>query len=46
VGDRPPALLASAASAYFTIGVQMPSTAGNSYQGRSASVDLTWHIDQ
>src|SRR3954447_18709099 len=34
------------ASAYFTIGVQMPSTAGNSYQGRSASIDLTWHLDQ
>ena len=38
--------LASGASAYFTIAVQLPSTAGNSLQGRSAAEDFTWHIDQ
>jgi hypothetical protein len=38
--------LAASASAYFTVAVQMPSSAGNSFQGRSASVDFTWHIDQ
>jgi hypothetical protein len=38
--------LAAGASGYFTIGVKLPSTAGNNLQGRSASVDLTWHIDQ
>ena len=38
--------LASGASAYFTIGLQLPSTADNSYQGRSATMDFTFHIDQ
>jgi predicted ribosomally synthesized peptide with SipW-like signal peptide len=31
---------------YFTIGLQMPLTAGNTYQGRAATDSLTWHIDQ
>jgi hypothetical protein len=38
--------LASGTSTYFTITVFMPSTAGNSYQGRQGTMDLTWHIDQ
>src|SRR5437879_1326002 len=38
--------LASGASGYFTISVQLASTAGNSLQGRSAAADLTWHLDQ
>lgn len=38
--------LASGASTYFTISVFMPSTAGNSFQGRKGTMDLTWHIDQ
>lgn len=31
---------------YFTVGVELQGTAGNTVQGRSAAVDLTWHIDQ
>ena len=38
--------LASGASTYFTITVFMPSSAGNTYQGRQGTMDLTWHIDQ
>jgi hypothetical protein len=38
--------LNSATSAYFTIGVKLPTSAGNSLQGRQASMDFTWHIDQ
>ena len=38
--------LASGASAYFTVAVQLPSTAGNSLQGRQATMDWTWHVDQ
>ena len=38
--------LASGASGYFTVSVQMASSAGNSLQGRSASTDFTWHLDQ
>jgi hypothetical protein len=38
--------LTSGTTAYFTIAVQMPSAAGNSYQGRAATIDLTWHLDQ
>jgi hypothetical protein len=33
-------------SAYFTIGMKLSTTAGNSLQGRQASMDFTWHIDQ
>jgi len=33
-------------TAWFTIGVQLPSTVDNTYQGRSASLDLSWHITQ
>jgi predicted ribosomally synthesized peptide with SipW-like signal peptide len=38
--------LTGGAHRYFTIGVELPSTAGNSYQGRAATDSLTWHIDQ
>ena len=38
--------LAAGASGYFKVSVQLPSTAGNSVQGRAAAADLTWHIDQ
>lgn len=38
--------LAATAATYFTIGVQLPSTAGNPLQGRQASMDFTWHVDQ
>jgi hypothetical protein len=38
--------LASNASGYFTIGVQSPSSADNSYQGRQGSFDLGWTIAQ
>jgi len=38
--------LTSGTTAYFTIAVQMPSSAGNTYQGRAATIDLTWHLDQ
>ena len=38
--------LAATASGYFTIAVQMATTAGNTLQGRSAATDFTWHLDQ
>lgn len=31
---------------YFTIGIKLDPTATNTVQGRSATADLTWHIDQ
>jgi hypothetical protein len=31
---------------YFTMGFQLPVSAGNALQGRAASVDFTWHLDQ
>jgi hypothetical protein len=38
--------LAAGASAYFTIGVQSPSSADNTYQGRQLTADLDWYIAQ
>ena len=38
--------LASGAAAYFTVAVQLPSSAGNPLQGRQATMDWTWHVDQ
>jgi hypothetical protein len=38
--------LAAGASAYFTIGVQSPSSADNSFQGRQGTFDLGWTIAQ
>ena len=31
---------------WITVGVKLPSTADNSYQGRSAALALNWHITQ
>ncbi|HEV2756050.1 MAG TPA: hypothetical protein VG318_09780 [Actinomycetota bacterium] len=31
---------------YYTIGVKLPQSTGNSYQGRRASVDFTWTLEQ
>jgi hypothetical protein len=31
---------------YFKIGVKMPTSAGNSYQGRAAAIDFTWYAAQ
>ena len=31
---------------WFTIGVQLPSTADNTFQGRAATLALNWHITQ
>jgi hypothetical protein len=38
--------LASGASAYFKVSVQLPSTADNTFQGRQATADFTWYIAQ
>lgn len=38
--------LTSGTSNYFTIGMMLPSSADNTYQGRQASIDLSWFIQQ
>jgi hypothetical protein len=38
--------LSAGASAYFTIGIQSPSSADNTYQGRQLTADLDWYIAQ
>jgi hypothetical protein len=38
--------LAAGASAYLKVGVKLPSDADNTYQGRKASISLSWLIDQ
>ena len=38
--------LAAGASRYFKIGLMLPSAADNSYQGRQATFDLTWYLNQ
>jgi hypothetical protein len=38
--------LAAGDSAYFKVGVKLPSSADNSFQGRKATWDLTWHLAQ
>src|SRR4051812_32031862 len=38
--------LAPNASGYFTVAVQLPSSAGNALQGRSATEDVIWRLDQ
>jgi hypothetical protein len=38
--------LTAGTSAYFTIGVQSPATADNTYQGRQASLDFDWYLAQ
>jgi predicted ribosomally synthesized peptide with SipW-like signal peptide len=45
LSGTPPAI-AAGNSRYFTIGVKLQSGADNTVQGRSATADLTWHIDQ
>lgn len=31
---------------YYTVGVKLPQTTSNSYQGRRASIDFTWTLEQ
>ncbi|MCU1447836.1 MAG: hypothetical protein JWP02_6 [Acidimicrobiales bacterium] len=38
--------LGTGVSAWFKVSFQIPSTVGNNVQGRTASADLTWHVDQ
>jgi hypothetical protein len=38
--------LASGASKYLKVSVKLPSSAGNSYQGRQATADFTWYAEQ
>ena len=38
--------LATTASAYFTIGVKLDPSATNTLQGRSATQDFTWRLEQ
>ena len=42
----PLAALGGADTTWFTIGVQLPSTADNTFQGRAATLALNWHITQ
>ena len=38
--------LTAGSSAFITIGVKSPTTAGNTYQGRQSSLDFDWYIAQ
>lgn len=38
--------LDAGASTYVKVGVKMPSTADNTLQGRRASIDLSWNLEQ
>ncbi|HEY7208044.1 MAG TPA: hypothetical protein VH416_07360 [Gaiellaceae bacterium] len=38
--------LNAGSSAYITIGVQLPSSADNTFQGRQAAMDFDWYIAQ
>ena len=38
--------LGASSHRYFTVGLELQSAAGNNMQGRTATADLTWHIDQ
>ena len=38
--------LAAGTSEYFTVSVQLPSSAGNQFQGRQASIDFSWLAQQ
>jgi hypothetical protein len=40
------AALHGADTTWITIGVKLPTTADNTFQGRSATLDLSWHIVQ
>jgi hypothetical protein len=37
--------LTAGASAYFQVGVKMPSGADNTFQGRKATVDFEWYLE-
>ncbi len=38
--------LNTGATGYYTVGVKLPQSTGNSYQGRRASIDFTWTLEQ
>jgi hypothetical protein len=38
--------LTSGSSAYFQIGVKLPSSADNTFQGRKATIDFEWYLEQ
>lgn len=38
--------LATGTTGYYTVGVKLPQSTNNSYQGRKASVDFTWTLEQ
>lgn len=38
--------LNTGATGYYTVGVKLPQTTGNTYQGRKASIDFTWTLEQ
>lgn len=42
----PVGTLAAGATNYFRIGVKLPVTANNTFQGRSATIDLSWNAEQ
>jgi hypothetical protein len=42
----PLAASGGADTTWIRVGVKLPSTAGNTYQGRSASLALNWHVTQ
>lgn len=49
LGSNPPVYcpgLDASGNAYFIIGVMLPSNAANTYQGRSASIDFEFYIQQ
>ena len=46
VSAGPLAAAGSGDTTWIKVGVMLPSTAGNTYQGRAASVALNWHITQ
>ncbi|HET6810439.1 MAG TPA: hypothetical protein VFH50_05455 [Acidimicrobiales bacterium] len=41
-----PGTLASGTSRYFRVGFNLPASADNTFQNRTASFALTWHADQ
>lgn len=38
--------LNTGATGYYTVGVKLPQTTSNAYQGRRASIDFTWTLEQ
>ena len=41
-----PGTLASGQSRYFRVGFSLPASSDNTFQNRTASFALTWHVDQ